>query len=52
MAKDEVHDGFHFPLRVGVRTTVGLGAGIAAGARAWGMVEEASCREVAMRRGS
>lgn len=34
MATDEVHDGFHFTLRVGVAATVGLGAGVAAGARA------------------
>lgn len=40
VAEDEVHDGFHFALRVGVGAAVGFGAGAAAGAGAWGNVEE------------
>lgn len=40
VAEDEVHDGFHFALGVGVGATVGLGAGATAGASAWGRVEE------------
>lgn len=51
VAADEVHDGFHFTLRVGVRAAVGLGAGVAAGASTWGMAEEAPCREAALEKG-
>lgn len=40
---DEIRDGSHFPLGVGVRATIGLRAGIAAGASTWSRSRR--CRE-------
>lgn len=46
VALDEVHNRFHFALRVGIGTVVGFRAGVAAGTRIWGMMEEKTCNEV------
>lgn len=43
---DEVHNRFHFTLRVGIGAMVGFRAGVAAGTRAWGMMEKKTCNEV------
>lgn len=41
MALDEVHDRFHFHLRVGAGPVVGVRAGSATGSRTWGCKEGA-----------
>lgn len=40
VALDEVHNRFHFALRMGIGAVIGFRTGVAAGTSIWGMMEE------------